>query len=183
MSPPLRSRRAAAGRLALLLVAAGVPLQAQTGPTLGPEHERLQGLAGEWTVVVDGEAAGRATGRTRLQGQFVELRIDAEAGPVRSALYTFGFDDRHGRWTVIAMDETGTYWVTAAGVAREGDPITMYGTDDDPVLAEMGIEKEFVIELTFTGADSARIETRLIDNRTEERRELPFFGFDLHRGG
>jgi hypothetical protein len=147
---------------------------------LSEPHLRLQELVGEWRVRVGDEIAGTATGRTRLVGQFVEVHIRAEAGPVRNAIYTFGWDDRHERYIVSAMDETGTYWVDARGVA-EGDRIPMYGTDDDPVMAEMGLEKAFVIELALATPDSARIETRLIDTRTEARTELPFFGFTLVR--
>lgn len=168
---------------AVLLAACLAPdLAAQDGPglELTGEHRFLQGLAGEWSVHVAGEEVGTATGRLRLEDQFVEVEIRADAEPVGHALYTFGFDARHGRFTVIAMDDTGTYWVTAQG-ERDGDRVIMYGEDDDPNMAAMGIEKAFVIELAVAGADAARIETRLIDTRTPARTELPFFGFDLRR--
>lgn len=155
-------------------------LRAQAPLEIAPEHRRLQTLVGDWTVRVNGEEAGTATGRPLLQGQFVEVHVRATVGPVRDAIYTFGWDARHGRFIVSAMDETGTYWVNGQGVP-DGDRIPMYGIDDDPVMAEMGLTKEFVIELTLAGPDSAAIETRLVDTRTQARTELPFFGFALVR--
>lgn len=162
------------------LVPAASTAQSLPSVELGGDHDFLHGLLGEWTVVVAGEEVGTAVGRTRLNGQFVEVAIEAEAGPIQSALYTFGFDDRHGRFTVIAMDNTGTYWVTARGM-RDGEVVPMVGEDDDPVMTEMGLDKEFVIELEIAGPDAARIETRFIDTRTPARTELPFLAFELRR--
>jgi hypothetical protein len=169
---------AAVGLLAVL----AAPGAGQAPPPFspGPQHELLLGLVGEWTVLIEGRTVGTAVARTRLEGRFVEVAIEADAGPVRNVLYTFGFDDRHDVFTVIAMDDSGTYWVTGKGV-RSGDVVPMYGEDDDPVMTEMGLEKEFVIELGLPSADSARIETRLIDTRTPERAELPFLAFELRR--
>ena len=175
------ARRVGLGSVVAFAALAGsVTAQAPPPFVPTPEHEFLHSLLGGWTVFVDGVEAGRAEGRARLDGRFVEVGIEADAGPVRSALYTFGFDDRHGRFTVIAMDASGSYWVTAQGV-RSGDAVPMYGEDDDPVMAEMGLEKAFVVELEITAPDAARIETRLIDTRTPARAELPFFGFSLQR--
>ena len=112
--------------------------------------------------------------------QEVPNEIASSVGPVRQAIYTFGFDDRHGHYTVIAMDQTGNYWVSAQGVA-EGGSIPLYGRDDDPVMKSMGLEKEFVIHLTITSPDRITIATRFIDNRTEVRREIPFLEFELRR--
>ena len=107
-------------------------------------------------------------------------RLQIEAGPVSHAIYTIGFDRRHGRYTVVAMDDSGTYWVTAQG-GREGDRIAMYGKDDDPVMASMGYDKEFAIVLHLNGRDHIEIEILFIDPRTPERNELPFMSFELRR--
>ena len=170
--------------LLVLLAAMGGPASAQdTGAGApGPEHERLAGLVGAWDVRVDGGPAGLAVGRPLLDGRFVEVEVRADRGPVRRALYTFGFDDRHGEFTVLAMDEAGTYWVTARGV-REGSRVAMRGSDDDPDMAAMGLEKAFVIELGLPEDGVASIDTRLVDTRTDERPEQPWFGFELHRAG
>jgi hypothetical protein len=146
----------------------------------GPEHERLQALEGGWEVHADGRVVGYAEGRLRLGDRFLELEIHSQAGPVLHAIYTFGFDRRHGEYTVSAMDETGTYAVHARGWA-EGDRVVMRGTDDDPVMTAMGLEKAFAIVLTTPEPSMAVVETRLVDTRTEERREMPFFSFVLRR--
>jgi hypothetical protein len=146
----------------------------------GPEHEVLAGLVGSWEVGLEGTVAGSATGRHRLDGRFYEIELRVDRGPVRHAIYTFGFDRRHGHYTVIAMDASGTYWVAASG-AREGDRIRMEGTDDDPYMRSLGFTKEFVIELHVPADDRVAIETRFIDTRTDARTEMPFLRFDLVR--
>ena len=168
--------------LALAFFLTPAPISAQGAPEseLTPAHELLGSLAGGWDVYLDDTAVGEATARLRLGGRFLEIEIASSMGPVRQAIYTFGFDDRHGHYTVIAMDQTGTYWVSAQGVA-EGGSIPMYGRDDDPVMKSMGLEKEFVIHLTIISANQITIVTRFIDNRTAVRREIPFLEFELRR--
>ncbi len=78
------------------------------------------------------------------------------------------------------MDGTGTYWVTARG-EKDGDSIVMYGEDEDPAMQSMGLDKEFVIILHPRAPDRIDIETRYVDTRTPERRELPFLAFELRR--
>ncbi len=156
----------------------------------GAMHQRLGRLEGEWQVHVghgvseadDSSPAGSAVARMRLGGRFLEVDIEAERGPVRHALYTFGFDTRHDRFAVIAMDETGTYFVTAQGHEDPtGNRIAMYGTDDEPVMQALGLKKEFVIVLHLLSDDHFVIETRLVDTRTEARNELPFMAFSMRR--
>ncbi len=146
----------------------------------GPEHEELTSLAGTWEVSTSGQTSGTARALSLLDGRFLRIEILAEGGPVTHAIYTFGFDRRHGRYIVSAMDDSGTYWVTAHG-ARDGSAIRMYGTDDDPVMASMGYEKEFAIVLYLHEPDRIEIETLFIDTRTPERNELPFMSFELRR--
>lgn len=176
--------------LAMVLVAVGAggllaqdapsPMEAAEMGRPGPEHERLQALAGEWEVRTDGRVTGHATGRLRLGDRFLELEIHSQSGPVRHAIYTFGFDRRHGEYTVSAMDETGTYAVHARGTA-DGDRAVLYGTDDDPVMTSMGLEKAFAVVLHTPSPETTVVETRLIDTRTEARTEMPYFAFQLAR--
>ncbi len=166
--------------------AATAPLAAQepediSGP--GPEHAVLASLVGEWRVSARGQGdrpIGSASAQLRLDGRFLEVEMSLEAGPIRHAVYTFGFDRRHGEFTVTAMDDTGTYGVTARGV-RDDSRIAMYGTDDDPVMTRMGLTKEFVIVLEVPSADRFSIETLFIDTRTPERNEISFILYELRR--
>ena len=113
-------------------------------------------------------------------GRILEVDLRNDTGPIRHAVYTLGFDRRHGDYTVIAMDENGTYWVTARG-KRDGSRIPMYGADDDPVMSAMGFTKEFVIIVDVASTDRFTIETRYVDTRTPERSEIPFIAFELRR--
>ena len=146
----------------------------------GAQHEALHALAGSWEVYVDSQLAGSATATLRLDGRFLEVEIDADAGPMQKIIYTFGFDRRNGVYTVIAMDDSGTYWVTGTGI-RDGGRIPMYGKDKDPVMEAMGFEKEFAIVLTIESPRRFGIEILFIDTRTPERREISFLTFDLRR--
>ena len=116
-----------------------------------------------------------------MGGRFFELELEVDEGPIRHALYTFGYDRRHGEFIVTAMDDTGTYWVTARG-DRTGDVVAMRGSDDDPVMSSLGFTKEFVIALHLVTDDRVIIETRFVDTRTPERTEQPFIAFHLRRG-
>ena len=153
----------------------------------GPEHGALATFVGEWQVWLgssdepaSGDPIGNATALMRLGGRFLEFELEATAGPIRQAIYTFGFDRRHKLYTVVAMDNTGTYQVTGRGMA-EGPRIAMYGTDEDPVMLSMGFEKEFAIALHLVADDHIAIETIFIDTRTPERTEMPFLTFELRR--
>ena len=164
----------------LLVVPPSLHGQAPAPGSPGPEHEVLMSLTGSWDVHVDDRLVGSAEAVSRLEGRFLEVEIFADAGPVQHALYTFGFDGRHELYTVVAMDDSGTYWVTGMGI-REGNRISMYGKDEDPVMRSMGLDKEYVIVLHVHSSDGVEIETRLIDTRTPERREMSFMTFDLRR--
>jgi hypothetical protein len=164
----------------LLIVPCSLLAQEPAPGSPGPEHEVLLSLIGSWDVRVDDRLAGSATAVSRLDGRFVEVEVVADAGPVRHALYTFGFDRRHDHYTVVAMDDTGTYWVTGKGT-RNGTQISMYGEDEDPVMRSMGLDKEFAIVLHVYSSGHVEIETVLLDTRTAERREISFFTFDLRR--
>jgi hypothetical protein len=148
----------------------------------GPEHEVLAWLAGEWTVSVEGRAEpiGRAVGTVRLERRFLEMELWLTAGPIGHAIYTFGFDRRHDVYTVSASDDTGTYVIHAKG-ARDGNAISMYGTDDDPGMTRMGLTKEFDIVLELIDPDRIAISTLFVDNRTDARTEIPFLRYELWR--
>ena len=156
----------------------------------GPEHDELAALAGEWTLYsatpgdIDEPAEqviGTATGRTRMEGRFLEIEFTANSGPIPHGVYTFGFDRRHNHYTVIVMDDTGTYFVTAKGEEEDNGRIAMWGEDDEPVMTAMGFDKEFIIALHLKSADRIVIETIFIDTRTEARTEIPTFAFELRR--
>ena len=177
-----RRRVVALAPLLLMIALPGAARsQEPAPPTPGPAHDALHQLQGGWEVQVGDDVGGTATGHPRLDGRFLEVELTLNEGPIRHALYTFGFDRRHDEYTVVAMDDTGTYFVTAKG-AREGDRVVMYGQDDEPVMTAMGFEKEFVIVLRWYSDNRIGIETLFIDTRTPARTEMPFIEFVLERG-
>ena len=117
-------------------------LMEQTRP--GAEHGRLGRLEGEWQVTrrVAGQGAGETEGvgsaATILDGRFlvVDFSLGAD-GAEESYRYTLGFDRRHDEYSIVVMDTSGTYFVTARGAEADGT-IRMAGTDDDPMMASMG---------------------------------------------
>ena len=145
--------------------------------------------AGEWDVFIGEIRVGSATAGERAGGRIVEFTLEGELGPMSTAVYLVGFDRRHAAYIVLAMDDSGDYWVDARG-PRVGPVITALGVDDDPQFAQMGLTKEFVLAITLDDAhDPDReifpsrmsIETRFIDTRTADREEIAFLSFDLRR--
>lgn len=152
-----------------------------SGP--GPEHERFEQLAGSWNVRMatgdGGEGAQWAEGTAEnvvvVDGLFLRTAVSVPNGVVPRAEYTLAFDRRHGRYDVVLMDNSGTYFVTARGMpSDDGDTLTLYGDDDDPFMASLGFEKAFVIEYRFLSSDEFTLQTRFVDTRTEARTEQPF---------
>lgn len=167
------------------LIVAGTPMTASAqmppSPEPGPEHRFIHSLAGGWSVWVDGVESGTAVGRLRMNDLFVELELKVSSGPIEQAIYIVGYDDRNDDFIITALDNTGTYSVSASG-RRIERRIALYGVDDDPTFRQMGITKEFayVLELADT---EASIEILFIDTRTDEREEIPFLRFELRRSG
>ena len=163
-----------------MLSAVAVSAQHPAPGTPGPEHAPLLALVGSWDVSLEARAVGAASAATQLGDRFLAVELRLSDGPIRHAIYTFGSDRRHDDYTVIAMDDSGTYAVSARGT-RQGDEIAMYGTDDDPVITSLGFTKEFVIALRLLGPDEVEIETRFVDTRTAARTEQIFVTFELSR--
>lgn len=172
---------AAVALLATALTAAPHPQQ-EPDPALealleqarpGPEHERLAALAGEWEVQLrqfgaeQPLATGAAEGTSILEGRFVDIDGELEAGH-GAFRFTLGFDRRHGEFTITLADTSGTYAVSARGGELDGR-IRMRGRDEDPYMQSLGLEKEFVFDLVLEGEDAFRIELFFVDTRTEER--------------
>ena len=165
---------------AFLFVAASALAQTPAPATPGQEHEILQALRGDWEVSLGDDVVGSATAHLRLGDRFLEMELHNDSGPLGHAIYIFGFDRRHEVYTVVFFDDSGTYWVTAQGTDDDGR-IAMYGEDEDPVMREMGLDKEYVIVLDIHSPDHISLETIWLDTRTPERTEIPFVAYQLHR--
>ena len=119
-------------------------MKAKTLP--GPQHRELAALEGEWTQEVTYtmgtpqpvKASGTVRNRMILGGRFlVSERVSKTppGGPMGNfemeAMTIYGFDGRTKEYTVIELDTTGTYWVSAAGKPAAGKGIVMSGESLD----------------------------------------------------
>lgn len=153
-------------------------LQALTQP--GPEHAELKKLAGSWQVSMTPNRPGfDFTGHAELSmvlgDRFLVIDGDGKTGNRESAFrYTIGFDRRHDEFTIILMDTSGTYAVSARG-KRSQDGLRMFGTDDDPHMKQLGFEKKFAFDLEIENEDRFSITTIYIDTRTPEEMPRPAF--------
>jgi hypothetical protein len=156
----------------------------------GEEHERLNRYAGTWDVDITmggGKAAmtyhGSAASKMTIGGRFLQIEHQAEGkAGATEGMFVIGFDQRHKRHTLIAMDSFGTYYVTSQGKRDEATgKIRMLGADDDPMMKSMGYTKEFVHVLDLRSADDFAIEVWLVDTRTPARREMKFMEYTFKR--
>jgi len=137
----------------------------------GPEHKQLEALVGVWDHEVKVWPApgapkpitikGRSENRMILGGRF--LVSESKGGTGGMAIETmsiYGFDRRSKRFTVVAYDSTGTYYVSAAGAFNEQEKaIVMSGEDYDPVfggtqtynmILRTVSPDSYVVEVVFT---------------------------------
>ncbi|MBD3257137.1 DUF1579 domain-containing protein [candidate division GN15 bacterium] len=122
----------------------------------GPEHERLASLAGEWQLsnkawMQPGEpltSEGTGTAEMILGGRFLKITNESTVmGQQYTGLSIIGFDRRHEEYTIVAYDNTGTYYVAARGkMEDDGKTIRMYGEDVDPIF---GFTQKYDMVLTL----------------------------------
>jgi hypothetical protein len=132
---------------------------ALAGP--GPEHQRLQSLAGKWDMEIKywmqpgkPPIALKATCENRmiLGGRFLISESKGSMGGMSiESTSIFGFDRRHKKYTTVGLDTMGTYYVTATGPYDESKQAAiMYGEDFDPVL---GQTQKYDMIVRFLGPD------------------------------
>ena len=176
--------------VASLIVPIVLAAQDPSNPELGGAHARLAAYQGEWVVTLTqpesgasvARGSGTAVARLRLDGRFLEIDTTVDGGPVREMVHIVGYDLRHGKYTIVLFDNTGTYFVTASSEPGATPPrIALYGVDDDPTMKAMGLDKEFAFVVNMESPDRFSIETRFIDTRTEAREEHLFMTLEFNR--
>ncbi len=111
----------------------------------GPEHKRLERMVGSWNVVTKywmepGAPPKSIDGKSRcemaLGGRFLRCELKGEfEGMPFEALNLIGFDRRTDKYTSVAFDTMGTYYVTAEGEYDTATKsIRMHGQTHDPKL-------------------------------------------------
>ena len=164
--------------------------QDPSNPELSGAHALLAAHQGEWAVTLTqpesgasvARGSGTAVARLRLDGRFLEIETAVDGGPVREMVHVLGYDLRHGKYTIVLFDNTGTYYVTASSEPGATPPrIALYGVDDDPTMKAMGLDKEFAFVVNMESPDWFSIETRFIDTRTQAREEHLFMTLEFNR--
>ena len=164
-------------------------LMAQMHP--GPEHQHLGRYEGEWELSITtgrgsmGKSTGSAKASMILGNRFMDIRYQAQ-GPSGAfeGTFTLGFDRRHKHYVLIAMDTSGTYFVTSKGTLDSTTGrLKLYGKDDDPFMESMGYTKEFAHSIDLNKNNQFSIEVLYIDTRTEERTENAGMTFQITRKG
>lgn len=128
----------------------------------GPEHDRLATLEGTWDVEVTmwpepgAEPVQLPTtvmeSKMILGGRFLQQRGTAGSGEEAvETLSLIGFDRRNDLYNLMAMDTSGTYWVTASGKAVDEDTIVLSGTDWDGII---GHEQQYDFVLRWEDEDT-----------------------------
>lgn len=150
-----------------------------------PEHDKLARYSGAWDLQVKMGSLtyqGAATNRMTVGGRFLQVEYQARGTKgATEGIFVAGFDPRHQRHTLIAMDSFGPYFVTSQGKPDDSGKLRLLGSDDDPTMKAMGFTKEFVHVVDFKSADEFVIEVRFIDTRTAERKEMKFMTYSFVR--
>ena len=124
----------------------------------GPEHKRLEALAGTWDQEIKFWPApgakpltikSRSVNRMVLGGRFLVCEGKGGQGPMTmESMQILGFDRRYNRYTAVAYDSMGTYYITAAGGYDESkNAIVMSGEETYPTL---GTEKYDMVSRTVS---------------------------------
>lgn len=156
----------------------------------GKEHEGLARSVGMWDVEVrmgSGKQAllyrGTGTSRMKVGGRYLEIEYQTQADKSElEGTFSIGFDHRHQKYVLVAMDSFGTYFVTSQGGRDETTgKIRMAGTDDDPTMKAMGYTKEFLHVLDQKSDNEFVIEVWFVDTRTAARKEIKAMMFHFRR--
>ncbi|KXK56339.1 MAG: DUF1579 family protein [Chlorobi bacterium] len=177
---------------ALLAMLASFTLSAQEGGEFvemeaaampGPGHEILKQMLGSWdqkmiVTMMPGmppmEGTGTAENAMILGGRYVEGNgvITAMGMTAKTKMFT-GYDNRRSKYFLFAIDELGTYAVTAEGDYDAAKRTwTFHGVEDDgkqtmkfKIITQMVNDNEMTSEIVFIMPDgtehrAVRVESK-----------------------
>lgn len=134
--------------------------------TPNENHARLEtDFGGTWSYTTTSdfpgfsmEGSGTSSNKMILGGRF--LMIEAEGtmlGQIVKSITIMGYDNALEKYTMIGIDELGTYYITAAGTYDEATrKYTLDGTYEEPVIKEMQ-NYRFVFDVTDPDKPITRI--------------------------
>lgn len=105
--------------------------RAQQVAAVGPEHQRLARLVGDWDVAWTNEgrdghardARGTAAGKLVLGGRYVQIDSTLQVqGATLHTMQLFGFDALHQQYTSSWRDDLSTWAVDCAGPPPKEQP-------------------------------------------------------------
>jgi hypothetical protein len=124
-------------------------------------HERLKVFEGEWTSTTNyymapghpASGSGTASNRMILGGRFIEMKGMGEVmGMKYESLSILGFDRRTDKYTLVAFDELGTYYVEAEGDYNEATKVLLLnGTYLEP-NSKKDMSYRFVFDISDPNA-------------------------------
>lgn len=125
--------------------------------TPNENHQRLEtDFGGNWSYSFTSDFEGmkmQGTGTTSnkviLGGRFIMMEAEGEMfGQVVKSITIMGYDNAQGKYTMIGIDELGTYYITAAGTYDAATKTyTLDGTYEEPVLKRTQ-NYRFVMDVT-----------------------------------
>jgi hypothetical protein len=85
------------------------------------------------------EGIGTSNSHLILGGRFLMMEAEGELfGQVVKSITIMGYDNAQEKYTLIGLDELGTYYITAAGTYDEATKTyTLDGTYEEPVLKKI----------------------------------------------
>lgn len=110
-------------------------------------HQRLEtDFGGAWTYnmtsTMDGmtmTGTGSSSSRMILGGRFIMMEAEGTMmGMNVKSMTIMGYDNAQQKYTLVGLDELGTYYITAAGTYDSAAKIyTLDGTYEEPVLKKV----------------------------------------------
>ena len=107
-------------------------------------HLRLEtDFGGSWTYTMEStmdgaamEGSGTSSNNMILGGRFIMFNAEGTMmGMNVKSVTIMGYDNALGKYTLIGLDELGTYYITAEGTYDQSTKVyTLDGTYEEPVL-------------------------------------------------
>jgi hypothetical protein len=134
--------------------------------TPNENHQRLEtDFGGKWNYSLTSDfegmkmtGSGTSSNNLILGGRFLMMESQGEMfGQVVNSITIMGYDNAQEKYTMIGLDELGTYYITAAGTYDEvTKTYTLDGTYEEPVLKKI-MDYRFIMDVSDPAMPVTRI--------------------------
>lgn len=145
--------------------------------TPNENHARLEtDFGGNWSYSfisdfegMKMEGTGTSSNKLILGGRFLMMESEGTMfGQNVKSITIMGYDNAQKKYTMIGIDELGTYYITAAGLYDEATrTYTLDGTYEEPVLKKMQ-NYRFVLNVSDPDAPTTKILFENADGGMDE---------------